>query len=90
MKRQKSPSAAGAAAPRPPRPPYPQTPETAYLWLRAHGITVVSFAKLHGVGRVVITDLLRGRLAGNYGSAHKGAIALGLKPEPVAAQGGKA
>lgn len=66
----------------PQRVPYPQTPETAAAWIRAHGVVVSELARVHGIPRLVLVDLLRGKLRGHRGQAHDGAILLGLKPEP--------
>lgn len=70
---------------RPPitRVPYPQTPETAAAWVKAHGIAVSDLARWNSVSRLVLVDLLRGRLRGYRGQAHRAAIVLGLKPDPV-------
>lgn len=72
------------------RLPYPQTPDTALSWIRAHGLTVVGLARSAGIQRSVLFDLLRGQLRGHRGQAHRGAIVLGLKPDPDAASGSKA
>jgi len=64
------------------RVPYPQTPETASTWIKAHGITVTHLARQNELPRLVLVDLLRKRLVGNYGKAHEAAIVLGLKPAP--------
>lgn len=75
-----------AVAPEPPpRLPYPQTPTTAKAWIEAHGLTVTDLARRNGVPRDTLVDLLLGRGKGRYGKAHRGAIVLGLKPEPVVA-----
>lgn len=66
-----------------PRVPYPQTPETAHQWLSAHGVNVSELARQHRVPRNTLVDLLRGKQKGRRGQAHKGAIVLGLKPEPT-------
>lgn len=68
----------------PHRVPFPQTPQTAAAWCKAQGVTVSGLARAHGLNRAILVDLLRGRLAGNYGNAHKAAIVLGLKEEPKA------
>ena len=70
---------------RPPitRVPYPQTPETAAAWVKAHGVAVAELARQHQVPRSTLVDLLRGKQKGRYGQAHRGAIVLGLKPEPA-------
>ena len=80
MKRRTTPAV------RPPitRVPYPQTPETAAAWTKAHGVAVADLARLNGLPRLVLVDLLRGRLRGHRGQAHRAAIVLGLKPEPDA------
>ncbi|TAA26556.1 DNA-binding protein [Pseudoxanthomonas winnipegensis] len=59
-----------------------RTPATARQWLRDQGITVVAFAKQHGLSRDAVTDVLRGTSKGNYGEAHQAAVALGIKPSP--------
>jgi gp16 family phage-associated protein len=71
-----------SAPPLPPRVPYPQTPETAHQWLVDHGVAVTELARQHQVPRSTLVDLLRGKQKGRYGQAHRGAIVLGLKPEP--------
>ena len=63
--------------------PYPQTPETARQWLVDHGVTVTDLARLNQVPRSTLVDLLRGQNKGRYGQAYRGAIVLGLKPEPA-------
>ena len=63
--------------------PYPQTPETAHQWLVAHGVAVAELARQNQVPRSTLVDLLRGKQKGRYGQAHRGAIVLGLKPEPA-------
>ena len=59
--------------------PFPQTPESAAAWLKANGIPVTQIAREHCIPYSILVDLLRNRLQGNYGKAHEGAIALGLK-----------
>lgn len=59
-----------------------RTPEQARAWLKAHGVQQNELAKSIGVPRAVIVDLLRGRIKGDRGDAHKAAVALGLKPAP--------
>ena len=63
--------------------PYPQTPGTAHQWLVDHGVAVTELARQHQVPRSTLVDLLRGKQKGRYGQAHRGAIVLGLKPEPA-------
>lgn len=71
---------------RPPitRVPYPQTPDTASAWAKAHGVAVADLARWNDLPRLVLVDLLRGRLRGHRGQAHRAAIVLGLKPDPEA------
>mgnify|MGYP003455946280 CR=1 FL=1 len=63
--------------------PYPQTPETARQWLVDHGVTGTDRARQHEEPRSTPVDLLSGQNKGRYGQAHRGAIVLGLKPEPA-------
>jgi len=80
MKRRTTPAV------RPPitRVPYPQTSDTASAWVKAHGVAVADLARLNNLPRLVLVDLLRGRLRGHRGQAHRAAIVLGLKPDPEA------
>ena len=48
------------------------------------GVAVAELARHNGLPRLVLVDLLRGRLRGHRGQAHNAAIVLGLKPEPEA------
>ncbi len=64
------------------RVPYPQTPATAAAWTKANGVAVAELARHNNLPRLVLVDLLRGRLRGHRGQAHRAAIVLGLKPEP--------
>ncbi len=64
------------------RVPYPQTPATASAWVKAHGVAVAELARHNDLPRLVLVDLLRGRLRGHRGQAHRAAIVLGLKAEP--------
>lgn len=50
--------------------------------LRAKGINLRALCAEKGVSYQAARDLLRGRAKGYRGSAHKAAIALGLKPDP--------
>ena len=77
-------SSATPAVPAPiTRVPYPQTPATAAAWTKANGVAVAELARHNGLPRLVLVDLLRGRLRGHRGQAHRAAIVLGLKPEPA-------
>lgn len=73
----KSPSAAPL--------PYPQTPTSANEWFIRHGVCKTHWAHDMGFDRMVVVDLLRGRLKGLRGQAHDAAVALGLKADPKAA-----
>lgn len=63
--------------------PYPQTPESANAWFIRHGICKTHWAQAQGIHRMVLVDLLRGKLKGLRGEAHRAAVALGLKADPV-------
>lgn len=65
--------------------PYPQTPESANAWFISHGICKTHWAQAQGINRMILVDLLRGRLKGLRGEAHHAAIALGLKMDPAKA-----
>ena len=62
--------------------PYPQTPSTAHAYILAHGLCVSELAREIGVNRYILVDLLRDRLKGRRGDAHRAAVALGLKRDP--------
>lgn len=62
--------------------PYPQTPESANAWFISHGICKAHWAQAQGFNRMILVDLLRGRLKGLRGEAHRVAVALGLKADP--------
>jgi gp16 family phage-associated protein len=59
-----------------------RTRAEARQWLADHGVTQTEFARRIGVDRLVVVNLLGGKLHGRWGAAHKAAIALGLKPAP--------
>jgi gp16 family phage-associated protein len=63
--------------------PYPQTPASANAWFVRHGVCKAQWARDMGFDRMVVVDLLRGRLKGLRGDAHLVAIALGLKADPA-------
>jgi gp16 family phage-associated protein len=81
---------AAVASTMPTRVPYPQTAETAHAWIRANGVNVAELARVHKVPRPILVDVLRGRLHGYRGKAHRAAIVLGLKADPSAQQGAAA
>jgi gp16 family phage-associated protein len=62
--------------------PYPQTTVTAKAWFVRHGVCKAQWARDMGLDRMVVVDLLRGRLKGLRGQAHNAAVALGLKADP--------
>lgn len=72
-----------AAPPLIARVPYPQTPETARAWIKAHGVVITDLAHLNNLPRLALSDLLRGKLRGQRGQAHRAAVVLGLKPDPT-------
>lgn len=76
----KKTASAPAAAPF----PYPQTPNSALEYARAHGINISELARNFQLDRHVLVDLLRGKRKGLRGQAHRGAVLLGLKPDPQA------
>lgn len=43
------------------------------------GLTIQAFAKENGLSAGVVYEVLRGRLKGRRGQAHKAAVLLGLK-----------
>jgi gp16 family phage-associated protein len=49
---------------------------------RSEGLTVTAWAHAHGFDRQTVYALLGGRLRGDYGAAHRVAVALGLKAGP--------
>lgn len=72
-----------------PTQPVTRTKEEAAAWLDTNGISVAEFARKHGLKRMTVVDLLRGRRKGRRGEAHNAAIALGMKkgnPRPGGAR----
>jgi gp16 family phage-associated protein len=67
------------------RKPSLRTPEQAKQWLKDNGISIAQFARDNDLDRSAVVDLLRGKLTGNFGNAHKAAVALGLKLSPNSA-----
>lgn len=70
--------------------PYPQTPDSANDWFIRNGVCKSDWARDMGLERMVVVDLLRGRLKGLRGQAHDAAVALGLKADPKAEADSKA
>ncbi len=50
--------------------------------LRANGVNLRALCAENQVSYQAARDLLRGRLSGYRGEAHKAAVLLGLKPAP--------
>ncbi|WP_035852072.1 hypothetical protein [Deefgea rivuli] len=57
--------------------------EEARKMLQAHGLRISSWADANGFQRAHVYALLEGRARGTSGEAHKIAIALGMKAEPI-------
>lgn len=57
----------------------PRTRQEAAEWLNTNGISIAEFARKHGLSRMTVVDLLRGKRVGRRGEAHNAAIALGMK-----------
>lgn len=57
----------------------PRTRDEARKWLESRGISISEFARAHGLDRVTVSDLLRGKTKGLRGVAHDAAVALGIK-----------
>jgi gp16 family phage-associated protein len=62
--------------------PFPQTPRSAWTYVRDHGLNISAVARDAGIDRNILVDLLRGKLKGHRGEAHRGAVLLGLKRKP--------
>jgi gp16 family phage-associated protein len=56
-----------------------KTPEQVKRCFAEAGVSVNSWARLHGYDRALVHALLSGKLKGTYGKAHEIAVALGLK-----------
>ncbi len=61
------------------KPLKPLTPQEARNQLRRRGQTVSGWAVANSFTPRLIYDVLNGRLAGNYGKAHRAAVLLGIK-----------
>lgn len=73
-----------------PRLPYPQTRTSARAWFVRHGIAKSKWASHHKISRLIVEDLLRGRLKGLRGEAHRAAVLLGLKQDPMISENNNA
>lgn len=56
-----------------------KTPKEAADQFRKAGIAVSVWSRQHGFKAHQVRDVLRGRAKGNFGAAHKIAVALGIK-----------
>ena len=56
-----------------------KTAEQVQREFREAGISVAEWARVHGFDRNAVVDVLRGHRQGNFGEAHRVAVALGLK-----------
>lgn len=59
-----------------------RTPQQARQWLSHQGKSIRQFCQERGFSVQSGYDVLTGRVAGNFGDAHRVAVALGLKPDP--------
>ena len=75
--------AMGTPQPEPAPTATERTPEEARQWMDEQGLSQAELARQNQVPRSTLVDLLRGQNKGRYGQAHRGAIVLGLKPEPA-------
>lgn len=62
----------------------PLLPGQARQWFRDNGISISEWCRDNRVSRHTVNDLLRGKQRGHYGSAHRVAVLLRLKPVPTA------
>ncbi|MEQ1686719.1 MAG: DNA-binding protein [Burkholderiaceae bacterium] len=60
-----------------------KTAEQVQREFREAGISLAEWARAHGFERMTVVDVLRGHRLGNYGEAHRVAVALGLKDGTV-------
>ncbi|ENX33918.1 BcepMu gp16 family phage-associated protein [Acinetobacter colistiniresistens] len=59
-----------------------KTPEQVKKEFVDNGIPVSTWAETNGFTSQEVYKVLNGQSKGNYGRAHKIAVALGLKPQP--------
>lgn len=55
------------------------SPEQARAALDRKGMSLAQFARLHGLNKNLVSDLLNGRKKGHRGEAHRAAVLLGIK-----------
>ena len=60
-----------------------KTPSDAKKWLRASGIIISDFALQHDLDPATTYQVLSGAKKGYRGKAHKAAVALGIKANPL-------
>ena len=60
-----------------------KSPLEAKDWLRANGISISEFARQHDLDPATTYQVLSGVKKGHSGKAHKAAVALGIKANPV-------
>ena len=61
----------------------PYTPEEIKGEFKAYGIAVSTWCAKNNLHRLTVVDLLRGKRIGVRGEAHRAAVMLGLKPDPI-------
>ena len=62
-----------------------KTREDVRREFRERGVTIRAWAEAHGWPYHAVTDVLYGRVRGNFGRGHEIAVALGLKRGEAAA-----
>jgi len=60
-----------------------KSPAEAKDWLRANGISISDFARQHDLDPATTYQVLSGAKKGHRGMAHKAAVALGIKANPM-------
>ena len=63
-----------------------KSPAEAKNWLRANGISISDFARQHDLDPATTYQVLSGVKKGYRGKAHKAAVALGIKADPLCSQ----
>lgn len=61
----------------------PYTPSEIKGEFSAYGVTVSAWCIENNLHRLTVVDLLRGKRMGIRGEAHRAAVMLGLKPDPI-------
>lgn len=60
----------------------PRTPAQVRAEFIAQGETIAEWCRQHNVPRMTVVDLMRGKVVGMRGHAHRAAVLLGLKLDP--------